>query len=182
MILMVALLAVTGETDDLEQRLAAVSGGLQQDVAYREERHSELFAEPLISTGQLSYDRSQRAMIKRVTTPKAATMTVTERHILVETGGRGRRLSLRSRPEMRALLGGFRALIEGDLEQLESQFQARYEQHPEGRWKIHLTPLHRKLARQVEAIIVDGQDDWVQAICTRLSNGDWQHLEFLHEQ
>ena len=103
-----------------------------------------MFAAPLVSSGRLSYDPTERAMIKQVLVPEVAIMTVTERHILVESAGRTRRLSLRSRPEMRALLGGFRALIEGDLEQLQEQFQARFEPLDHGRWQIHLTPVHKR--------------------------------------
>ncbi len=39
-----------------------------------------------------------------------------------------------------------------------------------------MTPRSRRLAKHVEVMIVDGTESRVTSICTRMTNGDWQHM------
>lgn len=159
----------------LETRLAAIHDAMVEEVAFREERHSPILAEPAVFEGVLRYDAESNVMTKQVQFPEAVSMTVDSRYVSVERDGKTRRIKLGSRPELRALLSGFRGLLSGDTRQLEKHFELDFSDDGE-KWRLEMTPRSRRLARHVEVMIVDGTADRVGGICTRMTNGDWQHM------
>ncbi len=169
--------------DDIESRLQAISAALlnpqngseKHEVGFREQRYSELLAKPVVFQGQLIYEPITRVMSKVVTHPQAVSMTMTDQAVLVETDEGKRRLSLRARPALRAILTGFRALVEGDVEALKSHFELGYEQSNDS-WELLLTPRHPRLARRLTSLTVSGQGTRIDNIVTLMSNGDRQHM------
>ncbi len=161
----------------LEERLQALRAGMLEEVAFREERHSDVLAEPAVFEGRLTYDAATNVMSKHVESPLPFSMTVDERYVTVTRDDKSRRLKLSARPELRALLEGFRGLLTGDIDALEEHFELDFVDSDEA-WRLTMTPRSRRLARHVDALLVDGDQSRVTAICTQMTNGDWQHMTF----
>lgn len=159
----------------LDARLAAIRGTLVDEVPFWEERHSPLLAKPAVFEGMLRYDATANVMSKLVQSPEAVSMTVDDRFVSVEREGKTRRIKLKGRPELRALLAGFRGLLTGDTQELEKHFELAFSESDDT-WQLEMTPRSRRLAKHVEVMIVDGTHSGVTAICTRMTNGDWQHM------
>ena len=173
--------------DALKQRLHAVSKHIlneqngvsstkdKQEIDFREQRYSELLAEPTVFSGKLVYEPVTRTMSKVVTQPDNISMSMTEKAVVIESSAGKRRLSLRARPALRAILAGFRALVEGDVEALQSYFEIEYENNNDN-WQLFLTPSGKRLARRLTSLTISGQDKQVNSIVTIMTNGDRQHM------
>lgn len=176
-LLLVSLLSAGVTLEQLNQHLDELRPGMSNQVRFTEHQGNALLATPLVSTGVLHYRPADRALIKQVETPAPATMTLANNRLVIETATRSRRYSLRSRPEMLALLGGFRALIEADGDALQQTFDVTLS-HSEGdQWAMSLNPRAKRLKAQLEKVVVSGQGLRVQTIETTLTSGDWQRLE-----
>ncbi|MFK8014593.1 MAG: LolA-related protein [Gammaproteobacteria bacterium] len=165
----------SGQESDVGARLETLRLQSVEQIPFLEERHSVILAEPALYRGYLRYDPATRLMQKVVESPQAVTMAVDESNIYLERDGERRTIGLRSRPELGALLAGFRGLLEGDSEQLEKYFTLDYLEDAES-WTLRLTPRNRRLKRHVDELVVDGRDATVSGIRTQMKNGDWQQL------
>ena len=164
----------------LEEKLQALRAGMLEEVAFREERHSDVLAEPAVFEGRLTYDAEANVMSKLVESPVPVSMTVDERYVTVTRDDKTRRLKLSARPELRALLAGFRGLLTGDTDALEEYFDLDFADldfaDSDATWRLTMTPRSRRLRKHVNALLVDGTDTRVTAICTQMTNGGWQHM------
>ncbi|MEL7447827.1 MAG: LolA-related protein [Pseudomonadota bacterium] len=172
----------------LEEKLQSLRAGVLEEVAFREERHSDVLTKPAVFEGRLTYDAEANVMSKLVEAPVPVSMTVDERYVTVTRDDKTRRLKLSKRPELRALLAGFRGLLTGDTDALEENFHLEFgdldfgELDPSGSdatWRLTMTPRSRRLKKHVDALLVDGNEQRVTAICTQMTNGDWQHMTFV---
>src|SRR5699024_4833175 len=100
-------------------------------------RPSRLLKAPLRLEGE--YRRPDGdVLVREVRTPYAETTTVGDGEAVIERAGRApRRVSLDRAPELAGLRGSFEALLAGDREVLEREFEVRAEGSRE-RWTLHL--------------------------------------------
>lgn len=182
-LLLIAAQPSKAQDQGLEQRMAAVAQSMQTEIGFEERRHSDILQQPAIYLGELRYDRASGLMTKHVESPQRIEMQVSEREVRIIQEGRSQRFSLRQRPEMRALLATFRALLESHTDDLKRYFTLSYSEAGADleHWRLTLTPRHRELARRVDKILINGRGAQVDAICTYLANGDWQSLALRHE-
>jgi len=176
--------------DALKQRLQTVSAYLlneqnrenpnqgKHETGFEEKRFSELLSEPAIFSGTLVYEPATRSMSKIVSEPDEISMIMTEKAVIIESSEGKRRLSLRARPALRAILVGFRALVEGDIEALRSHFELDYKDN-DSVWTLVLTPRSQRLARRLTSLVVSGQDTQVDSMVTTMQNGDRQEMTLL---
>ena len=178
MLQMLYLLALAATPISLDELVAAVGARPDERVAFREERHGELFAEPLVSTGWLEYVSATGELLKVVEHPEPATMRVTEKAIFVEREGRTRRIALGNRPELAGMFDGMRGLMEGRADVITTRFDPVIEPRGDG-WRLILLPRGERLSRRLDRLVIDGIDDRVIGICTDLDDGEWHYLEFV---
>ncbi len=82
-----------------------------------------------------------------------------------------RRLSLQRAPQMRLLLGSFRALLEGRLEPLAADFTMTLQESGD-RWLLSLKPRDARLARSLSRIDVHGAGDRLVCLESVEPDGD----------
>ena len=169
------------DAEQIDELLRGISASMKSVIAFRETRRSSLYADPAVYTGVLEYHASSGALVKKLTEPLPATLTVDNRFITVETEGRRRRLSLRGRPALLAMANGYRALATARRDELEESFHMELRRRPEKRWHILLHPRTARLARDVTRVMIRGREHQVDGITTELANGDRQDLVLLHE-
>ena len=139
----------------LEQRLARTPPVSTEFVEYR---FSHLLKRPLRSSGALEY-RADGVMVRNVVTPTRETTEVDGEQVRITRAGKATRtMSLQRAPQLRVLLGSFRALLEGKLTPLQRDFELTLSEQPT-HWTLTLVPRDRALAKHLARIVVHGMDD-----------------------
>jgi hypothetical protein len=146
-------------------------------VGFREERHNPMLQDPMVLTGYLEY-LSAGVLHKVIQTPFEETLLVDPDHITIERDGEIRRLSVNRSRSLKMVLGAIEAILSGDSEKLEAIF--RYELiGSETMWSVRLTPISRRIARQLESLQVTGNDQALSSIRIDLADGEWQLIHIL---
>jgi hypothetical protein len=146
-------------------------------VGFREERHNPMLQDPMVLTGYLEYLRAG-VLHKVIQTPFEETLLVDPDHITIERDGEIRRLAVNRSRSLKMVLGAIEAILSGDSEKLEAIF--RYELiGSETMWSVRLTPISRRIARQLESLQVTGNDQALSSIRIDLADGEWQLIHIL---
>ncbi|HEU4591481.1 MAG TPA: LolA-related protein [Steroidobacteraceae bacterium] len=144
-----------GGIEALEQRLARTPPVSTDFVEYR---FSHLLKKPLRSGGTLEY-RADGALVRNVTVPYRESTTVLGDQVRIARAGKPERtMALQRAPQLRVLLGSFRALLEGHLTPLQQDFDVALEEDA-ARWTLRLKPKDSALARHLARIEVHGNGD-----------------------
>jgi hypothetical protein len=160
-ILLSVLLLLMGATapsrglEELERRLTRTPPVSTDFVEYR---FSHLLKKPLRSSGTLEY-RADGVMVRNVVAPTREVTEVDGEQVRIRRAGKpARTLSLQRAPQLRVLLGSFRALLEGRLTPLQQDFAVTLDER-EADWTLTLEPRDPGLARHLAHIDVHGSGD-----------------------
>jgi hypothetical protein len=136
-----------------------------------EYRFSHLLKKPLRTSGTLEY-RTDGVMSRKVESPYQETTEVEGDAVRITRAGRATRtISLQRAPQLRVLLGSFRALLEGRLTPLESDFTITLDENGQ-EWTLTLQPKDPRLAKQLDHIRVNGAGDRPTCVEALESDGD----------
>ena len=154
--------------DELERALRRTPPVTTGFVEYR---FSHLLRKPLHVSGTLEY-RADGVLARRVDAPYRESTEVSGDQVRIEREGRPpRTLSLQRAPQLRVLLGSFRALLEGRLAPLSQDFEVTLaDEGP--RWKLTLVPRDARLLRGLSRIQVSGSADRPECIASLEPDGD----------
>jgi hypothetical protein len=124
-------------------------------VAFQEIRFSPLLKEPLRVSGELSYT-GPGALDRKVTQPYQEHTMIRGESVRVEREGEPpRSFALKRAPELKGLLSGFTALLNGDAAGLKREFAVSVE-GAEETWVLELEPVDPKAHRRIQRIVVNG--------------------------
>jgi len=149
--------------------------GLKRPVpartAYTEVRFSGMLDRPLILHGELEYDGPGK-LSKTVDAPYRERTTIENGEASVQRGDNAvRKFSLSQAPELEGFLRGFAALLGGDAQSLERDFEF-VASGRDAAWRLKLTPRDSRLAKRINAIEVDGTGTTARCFSTREADGD----------
>jgi len=146
-------------------------------VGFREERHNPMLKEPMVLTGHLEYLRAG-VLRKVIETPFEEAFLVESDHIIIERNGETHSLAAKKSRSLRTILDAIEAILSGESEKLESVFD--YELSGTGdAWSVQLTPISRRIARQLTGMQVTGDDQSVTSIRIILKGGEWHVMDIL---
>jgi hypothetical protein len=172
--LAIALLAVPpawpAAAFDLARLMQLLSASPSSEVAYVERKYSALLAEPVVSSGTLSYVRPD-VVEKTMTAPRREAYRIAGGELAVTRGGKQRRMALSSEPLLAAFAASLRGVLSGDAALLGAHYRLALE-GGEGAWKLEMTPKDEEVARFVERIVVSGRAGSVATIEVRETGGD----------
>ena len=151
----------------------ALVRGLQRELPartpYTEVRFSSMYDRALVAHGELEY-LGPGKLGKRVDSPYSETTTIADGEVSVQRGSREpRRISLDRIPELEGFLRGFSALLGGDAEALQRDFDVS-SKGSEARWQLRLSPKDKRLKRRIDALQVDGAGN--KARCFSIIDAD----------
>jgi len=156
----------SGDLESLEQRLARAPPVSARFVEFRV---SHLLKHPLRSTGTLEF-RADGTLVRDVLLPTPEHSEASAESVrLVRPGKPARTLALQRAPQLAALLGSIRGLLEGKLAPLRADFDLAVTTDV-ARWSLVLTPRTAKLARYLTRIEVYGEGD--RPLCLRALEPD----------
>jgi len=140
---------------ELDALLARLARPAPATTPFVEVRWSALLKTPLVSSGTLEY-RGPDALARHVVAPyREDTEIAAGEARVVREGQRPQRFSLARAPELHGLLTGFSALLGGDREALEREFEVAVELEREG-WTLLLTPRAERARKRIGRIAVEG--------------------------
>ncbi len=117
-----------------------------------------MLKKPLRTSGSLEY-RGDGVLARLVDTPYRETTEVSGDLVRITRADKPvRTLSLQRAPQLRVLLGSFRALLEGQLVPLAQDFDVTLEETAP-RWTLTLKPRDARLAKHLARIDVFGSGD-----------------------
>lgn len=152
--------------EDLEKQLAREPPISTPFVEYH---FSRVLKRPAQARGTLEYDKDA-VLVRNVESPYRERTEVSGETVSVRRENKPeRRFSLQRAPQLRVLLGSFRALLDGRLSGLRDDFDVRFDDGGHG-WVITLTPHDATLARHVGSLRVDGVDD--RPVCLESATAD----------
>ena len=138
-------------------------------TAYTEVRFSSMYDRALVASGELEY-LGPGQLGKRVDKPYQETTTIADGQVSVQRGKRKpRHISLDRVPELEGFLRGFSALLGGDAQALDRDFELSGLGN-EASWQLRLSPKDKRLKRRIDALRVDGSGD--KARCFSIIDAD----------
>jgi hypothetical protein len=158
------LLALTGfvicaqrsaAAPDATTLIAGLARTAPASIAFAEARFSSLLREPLIVSGELSY-QGPANLERRVMQPYRETTAIRGDSVSVEREGEDvRTFALQRAPELKGFFGAFGSLLAGDAPALMKAF-AVAASGDDADWKLELTPLDSRARRRLQAIVIQG--------------------------
>jgi hypothetical protein len=140
-------------------------------TAYSEVRFSGLLDRPLILHGELEYAGPGK-LAKSVDAPYRERTVVENGEASVQRGDKPvRKFSLSQAPELEGFLRGFAALLGGDAQALQRDFELVVSGTADA-WRLKLTPRDERLAKRIAAIEVQGAGKAPRCFYTREADGD----------
>jgi hypothetical protein len=141
--------------EEFERRLARTPPVSTDFVEYR---FSRLLKKPLFTSGTLEY-RADGVLARRVAAPYREITEVRGDEVRIQRAEKpARTLSLQRAPQLRVLLGSFRALLEGNFAPLAEDFEVTLSESDQ-RWTLTLRPRDARLAKHLARIDVFGAGD-----------------------
>jgi len=138
--------------EDFERQLGRKPPVTTPFVEYR---FSHLLKKPLRTSGTLEY-RADGVLARVVESPYREVTEVSGDQVRIRRGDKPpRTLSLQRAPQLRVLLGSFRALLEGRLMPLQQDFRVSLVEDA-ARWTLTLEPRDAQLAKHLARIEVFG--------------------------
>ncbi|MDT8449379.1 MAG: LolA-related protein [Wenzhouxiangellaceae bacterium] len=152
----------------LFERIAERQG---RTLAFEEVRGSELLTEPVVVSGTLRRAEDGR-LIREIQRPRRETHTLYEDRVeITRPNGYSRSVNLKKAPELQALRYALSAILTGRIEQLREQFELIWSQQ-DSAWQIRMSPLDKDIAKALEALVLRGCSDRIEAIELQLSDSE----------
>jgi hypothetical protein len=154
----------------LARQLADMPG---LSARFEEEKHLSLLRAPLKSEGTLYYARPD--LIARHTTQPTASSWVLQGDTLSVQGPDGvRNLDLAAAPALQPFVAALRALLRGDMAELERHFEIAFDSGDaaSGGWRLRLVPRQAPLRDAVSTIEVEGVAGILSSLRVREVGGD----------
>jgi hypothetical protein len=163
------------DLESLMNLLAQRKGG---EARFTEERTVVGLDAPLKFSGRLTFSAPDR-FARFTEEPRSESMEVVGNTVLLKRGWRSRQMTLDAVPEVAALADALRGTLNGDAGALRRQFQVDVS-GSESRWVLTLTPMEKRLALQIQSVMIGGRGPDVESIDLRLVGGDRSLMRVEH--
>ncbi len=162
--------------DTLGALLEALTTERAATLAFEERRDDPMLEFPEIRSGSLAFEPPD-TLTRQVDGPRGETVHIEGDTLTLERRGSSREIDLNEQPALATLTGLFRALLNGDREQLEADFEIELTGDMEA-WTLELVPRDRALRRMVPELTLTGAGDELRELITVESGGHQSHMRF----
>ncbi|HTI94905.1 MAG TPA: LolA-related protein [Rudaea sp.] len=170
-ILLPALLLAATPPPDAADLIARLKRPVPASTAYTEVRFVHQLTRPLILRGELDYGGADK-LGKRVDAPYRETTTISGDNVTVTRADRTpKHFDLERAPELKALMGGFSALLGGDAAALATLYTISLVDNT-GSWTLTLTPHDAAPSAHLREFVIDGAGNEPHCFTLQQANGD----------
>jgi len=165
--------AAAAEELDPTAVLRALARPAPSATAFVEVRGSALLKQPLHISGE--YRRPDRdTLVREVKSPYRETTTISGGQAVIAREGKPvQRYALDRVPELAGVQSSFGALLEGDTQALERQYEISAQGTPR-HWQLQLLPRDAALRKRVRALNLYGDGAELRCVATQPTRGDVQ--------
>lgn len=153
----------------LPQLMAGFAAIEESRARFQEEKHLAMLTEPLRLSGTLRYVRPDQ-IEKLIAQPYAESLRIEQGRLEWTAQGRTRTLSLRSQPQIWALVESLRATLAGDLPALQRHYAVKFD-GSRAKWEITLEPRFDSLSQYIQKIRLQGRDNLLRQVEIVEANG-----------
>jgi hypothetical protein len=169
-ILLPALL-LAAPPPDAADLIARLRRPVPASTAYTEVRFVHQLTRPLVLRGELEYGGAGH-LGKRVDAPYRESTTISGDSVTVTRADRTpKHFDLERAPELKALMGGFSALLGGDAVALSTLYTFSLADDAD-RWTLTLTPRDAVLSAHLREFVIDGAGSEPRCFILRQTSGD----------
>ncbi|HST27907.1 MAG TPA: LolA-related protein [Rudaea sp.] len=170
-ILLPALLLAATPPPDAAALIARLKRPVPASTAYTEVRFVHQLTRPLILRGELEYGGAG-LLGKRVDVPYRESTTISGDSVAVTRADRApKHFDLERAPELKALMGGFSALLGGDAAALSALYTLSLVDNADA-WTLTLTPRDAALSAHLREFVIDGAGSEPRCFTLQQANGD----------
>ncbi len=162
--------------DTLGALLEALTTERAATLAFEERRDDPMLEFPETRSGSLAFDPPD-TLTRQVDGPRGETVHIEGDTLTLERRGSSREIDLNEQPALATLTGLFRALLNGDRERLEADFEIELTGDMEA-WTLDLVPRDRALRRMVPELTLTGAGDELRELITVEAGGHQSHMRF----
>ncbi len=174
--LLLTQVATSSSDPDLISLFERIAAGPSASLGFEEVRTSELLQQPVLISGTLSYADDGR-LIRDIQQPRRETHILFQDHVEISRpGGYFRSFSLHKAPELQALRYALSAVLTGQAQQLQEHFDLIW-WHDHEHWRLRLTPRDEAVAQALEALVMSGHNDQIDAIELQLRGAELIHMD-----
>ncbi len=169
-LLAIPILAADLASPDLDALLQHLARPAPATTPFVEVHFSPLLSRPLIVSGELEYSGAD-SLARTVEKPYSEHTEIHGDAVSVTRGnGKPRTFSLARAPELKTLLSSFSALLGGNRQQLEQNFNLTVS-GDETHWTLGLTPRDSRVSQRVTGITVNGTAGSARCMTTAAPDG-----------
>ena len=164
--------ARAGEPENLNaaQLMRMLAQAPSPRASFVEKKYLSVLKAPLESSGELLFLPPDH-LEKRTISPKPETLVLDGDTLTIERNQKKRSISLRSYPEVDALVGSIRSALAGDRERLARSYRIEVD-GTRDRWRLVLLPSDPAIAALVSRLLMTGVRTRIESIETLQANGD----------
>jgi hypothetical protein len=161
----------TARSDAIDAVMTALAAVREIDATFQEEKTLAILEHALVSTGTMRY-RAPNELVLAIEEPQPETFRFEWERLTIATPGQDeRQVPLAGDPPLQMLVQTVLATFAGDLAALRQRYRVEFSGEA-ARWLLRLVPNDPEVARYVEAILIDGRDNWVRTVERREIGGD----------
>jgi len=163
--------ASRAEADELDRLLARFGQIEALSAHFREEKRMALLKAPLVSEGDLYYQKP-RSLARHTRTPLASSLLLAGTSLSFGRGADVQSVSLDAQPALAVLVDAFVGVLAGDRKALEREARLTLELRDDQRFHIVITPIREPLKRLVRLIELEGQGSTLTSMRLVDQSGD----------
>jgi outer membrane lipoprotein-sorting protein len=153
---------------ELMQAFATTSG---IKASFTERKHLRILEAPVESSGELSFQAPDR-LEKRTHQPRMEIMLIEANKVSIDRGSFKRSLQLSDYPDIASLVQSLTAVFRGDIASIEKFFTWQLKGTLQ-KWQLTLKPKSTQLFITLREIQFKGENNYIQAVETTLTDGDY---------
>ncbi len=162
--------------DTLGALLEALTTERAATLAFEERRDDPMLEFPETRSGSLAFEPPD-TLTRQVDGPRGETVHIEGDTLTLERRGSSREIDLNEQPALATLAGLFRALLTGDRETLEADFEIDVTGDIDA-WTLELVPRDRALRRMVPELTLRGAGGELRELVTIEAGGHHSRMRF----
>lgn len=145
--------------------------------SFTQKKKIKVLKRPLISSGQLIFDRSTGVYWK-LTKPYESTIVIdNEKLTSIDDNGKKVTVKASDKPMLYGFTKIFMSIFAGNTAELKKHFEIYYKAE-NNEWRIGLVPTSSELKKVISKIVLSGSESTVNAITLWENNGDQTDISF----
>lgn len=159
------------KSPDLSAVLAKFAAVEALTAHFREEKHMALLAVPLVSEGDIYYEKP-RSLARHTESPSKSSLVLSDKELSFGDANRKESMGVDAHPALRVLIDTFVSVLSGDQSALLAVADVRVEARGAKGFRMTVTPKEPNVLKLVRSMVFEGQENELTRMELFDANGD----------